>query len=509
MKKSQTSLEYVIIIGVILAIIIPLFYYGISEPTKSIRINEASSTVNVLAKKADSIGALGSGSRDYVWITIPSGVIGSTVDNGTIELEMTTLGYLSAYTRANVTGSIPKEKGIYKMVVENIDSIVHIGPLNDTTPPKITSTSPSGTVASGNIELKATTDEPAVCKFSLTDQVYDSMEYFFSGTRITHNYNINLSAGNYVYYARCKDYYDNAMTSSAKINFTVIEDAALPVIQNLNVTPTNLFIGDNICINATVTDDTGISSVWATITLPLPSPPYNNQINVTLTDTGATCAGTSGDNIYGVTQSMQVAGFSYLTAIYANDTANNLVQKLPGIPINVTATGPSQGLTYVPVSASLYLKSSSTELTTPDSALTTSDMSIHMTDDDKNTPPSAYKFKWSSNSWEGFNFELNKNPSTLKAISLRLKVVDAGTIPYNTTIYIYTEDLNGITLANSTHFPITQISNPGVNRGFNEVIITDTIKSMPNNTIIKVRVVPNSDMYNNVMHISEADFGIA
>ncbi len=515
MKKGQVSVEYIIIIGIILVVTIPLFYYAVREPSRSIKLNQASDTVEVLARKADSIYALGPGSRDYVWISLPGGIDYSLIQNKSILLRLAALGDIVSYTRANVTGYLPITPGTYRVVVENLDSLVYIGPINDTEPPLVIATAPSGTILYNNPELSATTNEPAVCKYSTADMLYENMPTTFIGAGIAHTSQLTgQSTGPYSYYVRCRDKFNNTMTTSALINFTITNDATLPLIRDVNATPRKVTTGNTICVNATVTDNTGIDKVWAMLTSPL-TPPYNPIQNFTLTDTGTSCGGGANDNIYGGLITMQVVGDNYVNTVFANDTSGNLnfQSPYPNILINVTSlvsVGPGQGLTYIPVSLSAYIQSPSTSFSTADSAMsTTSNVTIDVTDDDKNTPPSARKFKWSSGSWEGFTFTLTKSPSEIDYISIRLKVVDSDVLPYNLTIYTYTSDLNTVSLTNTTTFPITAISQSGINRGFNEVMITDMIKSQPANSIIKIRIVPSSAaMLNKVMHISEADFGI-
>ncbi len=516
MKRGQVSVEYIIIIGIILVITIPLFYYAIREPSRSLKANQAADTVNVLARKADSIAALGPGSRDYVWISIPGSVTNVLIGNRSVSLHLSDLGDITAYTHANVTGFLPIAQGTYRVVVENLENLVYIGPINDTTPPIVTATAPSGVVTTANPELSATTNEPARCKFSTSDTLYDTMPNTFTGAGIIHTYQLsNQAPGAYAYYVRCRDNANNTMTTSATISFTISLDTTLPVIQGTNANPRDLTVDNTICINASVTDNAGVSAVWAILTVPLATPPYTNVVNITLLDTGASCALGANDNIYGALHTMQVPGASYINTTFANDTAGNLASQLPWptILINVTAnTGfnPSQGLTIVPVSLAAYLKSPSTAINTADSAMSqNSNMTLDLTDDDKNTPPSTNKFKWSNSFWEGFSFTLNKKPSDVSIITLRLKVVDSDILPYNLTVYTYLSDLNTINMQNVTFFQVREIAQAGVTRGINEITITNTVKSSSNNTLIKVRVVPNgTEMSNKVMHISEADFGI-
>ncbi|HLC98873.1 MAG TPA: hypothetical protein VJC00_02595 [Candidatus Nanoarchaeia archaeon] len=220
------SLEYMLLIGAVFVIMVPIFYYALTESTGQIRRNQAEETVVTLAKTADSVYALGPGSRDYVSITIPTGIRGYSINESTISLTMDIRGAgidFSAFPHAPVTGSIPITSGTYKVPVEMLDSgIVRIGTGEDTVPPVVVFTYPSGNINFNDITLKANTNEPSLCKYDPADQDYSAMANPFVGTLMSHESYVGiLPEGNHVYYARCIDPSGNVMQSSAIINFTI------------------------------------------------------------------------------------------------------------------------------------------------------------------------------------------------------------------------------------------------------------------------------------------------
>src|SRR3989338_8761956 len=127
LMRGQASIEYALIVGVVLMATIPLFYYVSQQSSQSLKSNQVFDTVHTLAGKADAVYALGSGTRDYVWISIPGGVTSSLIGNKTILLRMSDWGDVHSFTRANVTGSLPTQRGTYRVVVEMLDNIVFIG----------------------------------------------------------------------------------------------------------------------------------------------------------------------------------------------------------------------------------------------------------------------------------------------------------------------------------------------------------------------------------------------
>ncbi len=148
--RGQIATEYLIILGVVLLALIPIFYYALSESNRTTRINQASDAVTTIARKAEAVYALGPGSRDYVWISVPSGIDESLVDDGTIRLSFSDLGDAVAFTNVNVTGTLPTSSGTYRIVIEMLDDVVVIGEVNDSTPPEISNTSPDGIVTISN-----------------------------------------------------------------------------------------------------------------------------------------------------------------------------------------------------------------------------------------------------------------------------------------------------------------------------------------------------------------------
>lgn len=121
MERGQVSIEYVVIMGFLLLLIIPLTAYSFIEVKRSTQMNNAEDTVNTLANAADEVYALGPGSKKYVQITIPGGVTQSSVSNREVQFKMTIFGGTSdvfAPTKAELEGAIPTTSGPHRIYVE-------------------------------------------------------------------------------------------------------------------------------------------------------------------------------------------------------------------------------------------------------------------------------------------------------------------------------------------------------------------------------------------------------
>lgn len=226
MQKSQVSLEYLLVTGLIFVLIIPIFYYSLRESTEQIRFNQAESAVITLARTADSVYTLGPGSRDYVEIMIPPGVAGYVINDTEVSLIMERAGSnseISYFSQAMLTGSLPTTAGTYTIPVEMLESgIVQIGFGNDTMPPIIVYTYPRGRITFNDITLKVNTNEPALCKYDSHDTDYNSMDSVLVGNLMNHEVYLGiLDDGNYISFASCMDASGLITQSSAMINFTI------------------------------------------------------------------------------------------------------------------------------------------------------------------------------------------------------------------------------------------------------------------------------------------------
>ncbi|MFC1730250.1 hypothetical protein ACFL6I_07915 [candidate division KSB1 bacterium] len=231
-KLSQVSLEYLLVIGMVLVIMIPIFYYAITQSTNQIRANQAEDAVTSIVKTADSLYALGPGSRDYVTITIPLGVSGAFVNRTEVTLRLDISGTqvdITAFSHAEIVGKIPTTAGTYQLPIEVVQSgIVIIGSTNDTDAPVVVYASPSGRITYDDINLKANTNEPSLCRFDNLDNDYNNMANNFDGSLMSHDKYLGiLPEDEYVFYVRCIDLVGNVMQSSAIISFEINTSALM------------------------------------------------------------------------------------------------------------------------------------------------------------------------------------------------------------------------------------------------------------------------------------------
>lgn len=276
MKRGQVSIEYLMIIGLLLLVTIPLFVYAFIEVKRNIQMNHADDAVHTIANAADTVYSLGPGSKKYVWITMPGGVTQTLVNETEVSMKLYIFGGESdvfAKTKPTVIGSIPSSEGPHRIAVEALSfGVVRIGEATtDNDPPNITRVYPNllegQNVCPGLVTIGADTDEPATCKYDTQKKDnYNDWAFDFEGRSMSHYKTIYLTEGSYTYYARCVDYSENFMANedSASITFTV----ATPCIGGGIYGPEGPCYGqpedtDSPAITITVPQN------WANLTFPL------------------------------------------------------------------------------------------------------------------------------------------------------------------------------------------------------------------------------------------------
>jgi len=228
-RKAQVSVEYIILVGVLLIVLIPLFYYSLTNASEKVKLSQAENTILTLAKTVSEVTALSPGTKKYATISIPGGVQSTMINGSEITLTFIKGGKNSDYTsvvRAIVVGNIPTQKGIYRIPVELLESgVVQIGSADDIIPPIVVSTSPNGLVCNP-ITIQANTNEAATCKYDTLDTNYETMRYTLNGNTLNHNVYLGIqNQGTYVYYVRCRDAFGNTMDSSTSISYQISYDS--------------------------------------------------------------------------------------------------------------------------------------------------------------------------------------------------------------------------------------------------------------------------------------------
>lgn len=128
--KAQAATEYLVLIGIILVVLIPIIYYATQQYTSALNLNDAQDAVNTLSKTADYVYSLGPGTRSIALITIPTGVHNTRVIGREFIINLTSYGEISAISKANLTCSFPSTSGTHNVPVVLLETgVVLIGEL--------------------------------------------------------------------------------------------------------------------------------------------------------------------------------------------------------------------------------------------------------------------------------------------------------------------------------------------------------------------------------------------
>lgn len=132
MDKAQVSMEYLIIVGFVAAITIPLvliFNAYSTEMNENIAANQADYIASKIVDAAESVYYLGEYSKVTFRVYMPKKINVITIGNNEVVFYMKKLSgtdEIVKYSPVPVNGSISPKSGIYNIVVESKGEYVWI-----------------------------------------------------------------------------------------------------------------------------------------------------------------------------------------------------------------------------------------------------------------------------------------------------------------------------------------------------------------------------------------------
>ena len=131
-RNSQMSVEYMIIIGFVTVITIPLLiiYYTFTQDSKddisSAQIDQIAKTIS---DSAESVYYFGEPSQTNLKINMPDNVVLSNLSNNEIVFRIKTRtgeADIVQCTLVNITGSLPVKKGTYTVTIKAKSNYVNV-----------------------------------------------------------------------------------------------------------------------------------------------------------------------------------------------------------------------------------------------------------------------------------------------------------------------------------------------------------------------------------------------
>lgn len=132
MRSGQAAFEYMAIVIVAIVFIIPLWYYGFNANngvTDDLSLTYAKNAAKRLAGVSDLVYSQRQNATSRVMIHMPKGITEASLNDGYIMLKvMTSNGEVTIYeeTKANLTGTLPTEKGDYYFTIRAMGDYVNI-----------------------------------------------------------------------------------------------------------------------------------------------------------------------------------------------------------------------------------------------------------------------------------------------------------------------------------------------------------------------------------------------
>jgi len=134
-QKAQVAFEYMIIIGIVIAFLIPVWAYiaGVQQRTSTeLSITYAKSAAENVANTANLVYSQGPPAKVNIMIFMPEGIEDVNITNNLINIKVRVgpaISNIYAESDALLNGTLPTTEGNYRISIEATDSYVQITPV--------------------------------------------------------------------------------------------------------------------------------------------------------------------------------------------------------------------------------------------------------------------------------------------------------------------------------------------------------------------------------------------
>ncbi len=126
--RGQVGIEYLFLVALLLAALIPITAYTLGRSYESITISQARQAVEKIGLEAENLYQAGGGKQSY-FITFPEGIQSTFVGNRTVMIRLGFSGVegdFSYTTDAPVNGTLPSSSGGHQITLEFLDGVVQV-----------------------------------------------------------------------------------------------------------------------------------------------------------------------------------------------------------------------------------------------------------------------------------------------------------------------------------------------------------------------------------------------
>lgn len=132
-KRGQTSVELIVILGVVLTVFIVIFVSSNFAVTSFQRSNDEKMSrvaLEQIAASAKRVYAQGEGATDYIFVRFPKSINNTVVNNDRIEIHLVGInGTIQRVQRAmsyEINGTMPTMSGLFELKLQSRGSYVQI-----------------------------------------------------------------------------------------------------------------------------------------------------------------------------------------------------------------------------------------------------------------------------------------------------------------------------------------------------------------------------------------------
>lgn len=130
--KAQVAFEYIIIVGVVITFLIPLWSYIAvvnEQATQSLSISQAQTAANRIVSASDLVYTQGPPAQLTITIFIPRGVESANLTDTTVRFRVYIgkgVTDVAAVALGPLNGSIPRREGLYRFSIKAVEDYVNI-----------------------------------------------------------------------------------------------------------------------------------------------------------------------------------------------------------------------------------------------------------------------------------------------------------------------------------------------------------------------------------------------
>ncbi len=135
-KKSQTSVEYIIVLGMALTVLVIMLTMGQEKYQNfrdEVRVSKVKATLKDISNSVDFVYEQGKGARTRIYVTFPMAAAinlttnanGTGIIEGTVYVRGTPSSFFQ-FVDANLTGSLPTTSGGFCIDVECLGEFVNV-----------------------------------------------------------------------------------------------------------------------------------------------------------------------------------------------------------------------------------------------------------------------------------------------------------------------------------------------------------------------------------------------